>query len=554
VNACDLVTRRRTWHHTWLLGLSLAIANGGELVTAVLIPTAVEPFLSEARESLARAEEIAAATDPVFTVLIEAAKYEKAVRELIKEPEIDLLLARADAPNWHSLERMPCAIAAVRGEAYGPQDHEPGEGEQISRRFKGRILVPTSGGPNSVQALSVLLPLTVHGIDVTALNIAPEHLGPNEEALGKSRLRRTLDFIDGQTRIDAKLITTPSVIEGIVQEASDGNDLVVIGASKESSLDKILFGDITGTVVRQSKKPVVVFRQPTSRIGHLFTDLDWTLQRVVPRLNLRERTEAYVRIRRDARPNMDFYVLIALAAGIAALGMLANSAAVVIGAMLVAPLMSPIAGTGLAMVQGDMRFLRLSSGAVLRGSIIVLIMGLLIGLNPFNDPLTDQVLARTSPTIIDLGVALLSGMAVAYAMCRSSALAALPSVAIAAALVPPLAAAGILFANGHANDGFGALLLYLTNIIAISVASAFVFVMLGFRPLPMRKARRLARARSARAAVVLLIVIAGVLAYTTARLAQQPAFEANIRQLAEGGVEEITGAEMDEIEVDRLDG
>jgi len=537
---------------TWQLGLSLAIANGGELVTAVIVPLADEPVLNEARVPLAEVQELCGESDVVFTVLIESTKYDRAVRDLIKEAEIDLLLARADSPTWPNLEKMPCAIVAVRGEAYSPQLHEDGESEQISPRFKGRILVPTSGGPNSVQALSVLLPLTYHDIDVTALYIAPEHLGPNEEALGKARLRQTLEFIDGQTRIESKLITTPSVIEGIVQEASD-YDLVVIGASKESSLDKILFGDITGTVVRQSKKPVVVYRQPTSRIGHLFTDLDWTLQRIFPRLNRQERTQAYVRIRRDARPNVDFYVLIGLAAAIAALGMLANSTAVVIGAMLVAPLMSPIAGTGLAMVQGDVRFLRLSLGAVIWGSLVVLFVGLIVGLIPINDPITDQVLARTSPTLLDLAVALLSGMAVAFALTRSSALAALPGVAIAAALVPPLAAAGISLANGHTSEGLGALLLYLTNIIAISIASAFVFLVLGFRPLPMRKARREARARSARAAVVLLIVIAGILAFTTAKLAQESAFESNVHHLTTNGVEEITGAELDEIEIDRLE-
>ncbi|HET6446191.1 MAG TPA: TIGR00341 family protein [candidate division Zixibacteria bacterium] len=539
---------------TWSLGLSLAIANGGELVTAVIIPSAVEPYLTEARNALSLAEDAAASDEPVFTVIIESNKYEKAVRELIREGSIDLLLARADAPTWHSLERMPCAVAAVRGEAYGPKDDDNGDGEDDSRRFQGRILVPTSGGPNSVFALNVLLPLTHLDIGVTAAYIAPEHLGENEEALGKARLRRTLDFIDGQEKIESKLITSRGIIDGIVQEASEDYDLVIIGASRESSIDKIVFGDITGTVVRESKKPVVVFRQPTSRIGHLFTDLDWTLQRILPRLSLKERTAAYVRIRRDARPNIDFYVLIGLAAAIAALGMLADSAAVVIGAMLVAPLMSPIAGTGLAMVQGDGRFLRLSVGAVIRGFLIALFMGLLAGLIPLKDPMSEEVLSRVSPTLLDLGIALLSGMAVAYALSRSSTMAALPGVAIAAALVPPLAAAGIALANGNASEGFGALLLFLTNFIAISVASAFVFLVLGFRPLPMRKDRKVARARSARAAIALLILITAILAYTTARLAQESALEADIQQLATVGVEEIIGAELDEIEIDRLEG
>jgi hypothetical protein len=126
-------------------------------------------------------------------------------------------------------------------------------------------------------------------------------------------------------------------------------------------------------------------------------------------------------------------------------------------------------------------------------------------------------------------------------------------VAIAAALVPPLAAAGITLANGYARHGFGALLLYLTNLIAISVASAFVFLVLGFRPTPTQKARRSARARSAQAAVILLIVITVLLGITTYRLAQESATEAKIHQLASTGVEEVTGAELDEIEIDRLE-
>jgi uncharacterized hydrophobic protein (TIGR00271 family) len=538
---------------TWQLGLSLAKANNGEQITAIIVPPDDGARLEEALASLSRIRERSNDSDTVFTVLVEASRFEKAVHDLIKEAEIDLLLARADSPNLAYLERMPCALVAVRGEIYRPAvAEEDGEEPQLER-FEGRILVPTSGGPNTVQALTILLPLTNHGVDITALYIAPEHLGPNEEALGRARLRQTLDFVEAQDRIETKLISTPSIIDGIVSEASEDYDLVVIGASKESSVDKILFGDITGSVVRQSKKPVAVYRQATSRTGAIFTDLAWMMQRIIPRLDKQERTQAYVRIRRDARPNLDFYVLIALSAAIAALGMLANSTAVVIGAMLVAPLMSPIAGTGLAMVQGDMRFLRLSLGAVMYGSLVVLFMGLLAGFIPMDEPFTEQVLARTSPTMLDLGVALFSGMAVAFALTRSSALAALPGVSIAAALVPPLAASGIAFAHGSPRDGLGALLLYLTNIIAISVASALVFLVLGFRPLPMRKDRREARTRSAQAAVILLIIIAVILAYTTARLAQESAFDANVHQVASEGVAEILGAELDDMTLEQLD-
>ena len=88
----------------------------------------------------------------------------------------------------------------------------------------------------------------------------------------------------------------------------------MIGASAESSVDKVIFGNITDEVVRESKKPVAVMREPHKPLSHLLGELSWRLQRIIPRLSISDRTETYVRIRRGARPNIDFYVLISLAA------------------------------------------------------------------------------------------------------------------------------------------------------------------------------------------------------------------------------------------------
>jgi hypothetical protein len=163
--------------------------------------------------------------------------------------------------------------------------------------------------------------------------------------------------------------------------------------------------------------------------------------------------------------------------------------------------------------------------------------------------MTAQVMARTQPTLLDVVVALLSGMAVAYALCRSEATAALPGVAIAAALVPPLSAAGISLANRFYQEFAGALLLFITNFVAISSAAALVFLVLGFRPTSAQKERRAIRSRSAIIAVLFLIVITLLVAYTTLRLAQTSAAEANIRQIAERGVAEITDAQLTEINI-----
>lgn len=537
---------------TWQIGLQLAAANDGDVLAVVIIPATTEDLQQQARETLSQARHAAEADDPVYTAILESKSPRKAVQELINQADIDLALTSAEGQSRYNLDKLPCAVASVRGEAYAHEEGvEPENLPSLIDWRPKRILVPTSGGPNSVHALSFLLPMTDRGTEVTALYIAPERLGPNEEALGRSRLRQTLHLVDAEGRIKSKLITCDNVISGIVDEAVD-HDLVMIGASRESSLDKALFGNIPAAVVRQSKKPVMVVHEPAGRFGNLFRDVSWALRDVAPRLSLRERTESYVRIRRGARPDTDFFVLIGLSAAIAALGLLLDSAAVVIGAMLVAPLMSPIAGTGLAIVLGDTRFLRLSLGAVARGSVLGLVMGLLIGFLPINEPLTNEVLSRTQPTLLDLGVALASGMAVAYALCRTEATAALPGVAIAAALVPPLSSAGIAFSNGFFRGGVGAMLLYTTNLIAISSASALVFLMLGFRPQQAQKERRAAQLRSVRLALVFLLAITGVLAVTTYRLAQESTIRAHIRELAEEGTNDLANATLSEIEVGNL--
>jgi len=536
---------------TWDLGLMLARANSGEVVVAIILQNADGQELAHARTVLGQARKSCLPEDPVYTAIIQAADYRKAVRQLVQHADIDLLISSAENSSYRSLERMPCAVAVLRGQLLDSNDREYGVEETDDQTVPiKKILVPTSGGPNSAHALSFLLPLTKHDIQVTALYAAPERLGPNEEALGRSRLRKTLNFIESDGRIESKLITAASVSFGIINEAKSDYDIVIIGASQESTLDKTLFGNIPDAVIRQSHKPVLIVREPAGTMGSIFRNLSWKIQPV--RLTRSQRTESYVRIRRDARPDMDFFVLITLSAAIAALGLLADSAAVVIGAMLVAPLMSPIAGTGLAMVLGDTRFLRLTLGAILRGAFLAMLMGFLMGLMPLRDPLTSEVLARTQPTLLDVGVALLSGMAVAYALCRLEVSAALPGVAIAAALVPPLATAGIALANGFFREFGGALLLFLTNFVSISSASAFVFLILGFSPMSAQKERRIVRSRSAQIALVFLIVITAVVGITAYRLAQSNAAEARIRQIAVNGVADIVDAQLMEIDIGEL--
>lgn len=191
---------------------------------------------------------------------------------------------------------------------------------------------------------------------------------------------------------------------------------------------------------------------------------------------------------RASSPNFDFFILVVLSTMIATLGLITDSAAVIIGAMLVAPLMSPILGLSLASVAGEQYMFRRALGALVRGALLA--VALSAGLSwlarvlPF-DVLTvipAEVLARTRPTPFDLGVALAGGAAAAYALAQPSLSAALPGVAIATALLPPLCTVGIGISLQDGPIALGALLLFLTNLFTISFAGIIVFAALGFRP------------------------------------------------------------------------
>ena len=168
------------------------------------------------------------------------------------------------------------------------------------------------------------------------------------------------------------------------------------------------------------------------------------------------------------------YVLMCvLSAGIATLGLLQSSVAVVIGAMLVSPLMTPIAALGFGLATFDAKRLREGAGVVTVGALIGITTGLLVTwISPIDD-ITPEIMARTQPTLLDLAVALLSGIAGGYAIVRQQGETAI-GVAIATALMPPLATVGYGVASLRPDIAGGAMLLFLTNLTAIAIAIASV--------------------------------------------------------------------------------
>jgi uncharacterized hydrophobic protein (TIGR00271 family) len=178
-----------------------------------------------------------------------------------------------------------------------------------------------------------------------------------------------------------------------------------------------------------------------------------------------------------------FVCLLVLAAGIATFGLLGDSVAVVIGAMIVAPLMLPIMGLAYSVSIGDRSAILSSLLVSLAGIVIAVAVGFVLTLpiaRVTNPEAIQQVMIRTSPHLLDLMAALATGLAGAFALSRKDVSDTLPGVAIAVSLVPPLANAGILFALGEPGLAAGSLLLFGTNYVAILLTGALVFVVMGF--------------------------------------------------------------------------
>ncbi len=178
-------------------------------------------------------------------------------------------------------------------------------------------------------------------------------------------------------------------------------------------------------------------------------------------------------IARDARLDSKYLLLIVMATAIATLGLLQSSAPVVIGAMLVSPLLGPIMGIGFGLAVIDPGLIKRSLVTLAVGTLLaILVAALIIWISPIKD-VTPEIRARTQPTLIDLGVAVVGGIAGVYAIARKLS-GVMVGVAIATALLPPLSTVSFGVITGRMDFAMGGGLLFLTNIVAIAGSVAIV--------------------------------------------------------------------------------
>ncbi|MFI4860563.1 MAG: TIGR00341 family protein [Phycisphaerales bacterium JB063] len=481
-------------------------------------------------------------------VVLKQADAAGAVLEAIKAHGIKLLIVAK-----HRVDRSKDALPAVLFREARCMVLLLRPGNTDGQRCR-RILVPTAGGPHASEALKLAdvlasLPDASCSIDqqqpggVDALYVEP-NVGPEAEAVGAKladkAIRKALGDPAGHPLVSAKVRIARDFREGTAQAAEQGAyDLVLIGATNHWHARRALFGSVPDKLLSDAASglTVGVVRQAVPFVDAATEAVRLLLERIVPQLEREDRISLVERVQGASKWNFDFVALICLSTLIATLGLMQNSVAVVIGAMLVAPLMTPLVGCGLSVVQGNGRLIREAIHAVLLGFVLAFSIAVAMGYLIPHAGVTTQMLARGQPNMLDLGVAFVSGMAAAYATARPNLSGALPGVAIAAALVPPISTSGVALAHGDYITSAGASLLFVTNIVAIVLGAAISLYAVGMQPAHLHTSKKRWTRHAAMSLIMLVVLLSVPLGYwlydSLPRYRVTPELEAQIAQRVE---------------------
>ncbi|MCB9491774.1 MAG: DUF389 domain-containing protein [Dehalococcoidia bacterium] len=415
------------------------------------------------------------------------------------------------------------------------------------REIRSVLLVPANGLP---QPGTLRAARDLRGSEgrVVALDVHSKEVvepGPG--------LVQRLDDELGHDRYEVRSARSKSRERAALEELGrHAYDLLLAEAPAEGVVPWLAAPEVPAEIIERVDVPTVIVNRPQARAVVAFRRWWDRIYQWTESLDDEQRIRVYSDLRRSARVDRDFLTLTVISTAIAALGLLLNSAAVIIGAMLVAPFMSPLIALGLAIVYGDPRFMRVAVTAIIRGTLLAYPIGILLGVLVPQIDLGGEVLARTEPSGLDLIVALLSGAAGAYAYARRDLSAALPGVAIAAALVPPLAASAIALGSAEYTAAAGAALLYVMNVTTISAAAAVIFLWFGFRPEGQRLGRMRAFFRGFAVIIVLIAAVTAAVVVLGNRDRSVAQLERSVADVVEGWLPE--GDSLDDIEVQDASG
>jgi uncharacterized hydrophobic protein (TIGR00271 family) len=249
-----------------------------------------------------------------------------------------------------------------------------------------------------------------------------------------------------------------------------------------------------------------------------------------------------------------YLVMNMLATVIACYGLLADSAAGIIGAMVIAMLLGPIAGAGLAMVDGDLALLKRSLLAETAGVAVVMATAFVIGSFHRDIPAGTEMLARTNPGYPDLMIALAGGAAATAASVSRGVSLSLVGVAIATALVPPLSTCSMLLARGSTKLALGAFLLALTNMVAIQFTSSVVFWIAGYGGMTRFRSSGYRIFLRNLVSLILLVILGTFLWARTYTAVNNMLFEAGVRKTLQGYLQSHPESHLTEVRFEDTEG
>ncbi len=421
----------------------------------------------------------------------------------------------------------PCGVLIYR------QSHSPGYDQ---------VVVPVDGRLAAAHAVRLGVSLAIqHSIPLKQLNVQHDyHYNPVHEAAITSYEAR----LPHQRDLSKRIITSSQPAREILGLVT-ADDLLVLGFSQKSDFERQITNDVSNQLLNQAPGPVILISQIEWHRG-LRGTIEHGIARFNPRLTQVEQTEMIWSAQKNASSNLDYLVMIVLSAALATLGLLTNSAAVIIGAMLVAPLMSPLSSFSTGLASGILQLTRRASLSLLQGVTLALLISLVMGVALPIDTPTEEMLVRGSPNLLDAAIALVSGWVAAYATARKGIPVALAGVAIAAALMPPICTIGLGLALSDIDLAFGANLLFLANIAFIIAAQYITFLWMGMHPSQEREG---ASRRHLRVWRLMLAVIALLVLLVFGRLGSQAIDQAHIRARLEA--EAFHGATVVEYHVIR---
>lgn len=371
-----------------------------------------------------------------------------------------------------------------------------------------RVVVPLDNNAMTGMALHLgTLLAASHQTPISTPIIQRDYSSSREK---EEMFRETLSCLDDEQIAKREYIQGRTPGEVLLGKLG-ARDMLVLGFSQRANLDLEFGRDVSNILLRRAKGPVLLYSQIFEEADTVTGIFQRIYQRFNPALTQIERNELVWGARKSALSSIDFNWLILMSAGLASLGLMLNSVAVIIGAMLVAPLMSPLGALAIGLAVGDLSMSRRAALTLLQGVALAIAISIVMGfIFPLNSP-TQEMLSRGTPTLLDAAVALVSGLVAAFALARKEIPVALAGVAIAAALMPPVCTIGLGLAFGNMRLASGATLLFVTNITFIVASENLIFLWMGMRPGRRQDTQRGVAAWWVLIMGLVIVVLAGIL-------------------------------------------